>query len=202
MRLRDIDLMQLADNELDPAARGEVERAVAEAPDTAVLHDKLAALEELGELVRGDLELAADEVEPRLAGMWAEIEKRMDLDRAPAAAAPVPGPGLWGRFSRWVDAHRGHVLTGALSAGAVAAIALVMRPEPVQIETARTDAPAALPSQPEVDRDVTAVLQHTPVEVQSLEVSGGTSTVFTYQDEDGEQSTVIWVTPEDTVEGL
>ena len=38
-------------------------------------------------------------------------------------------------------------------------------------------------------------------EIESLDVAEGTGTVMTIEDEDGETA-VIWVTPEDTVEGL
>jgi hypothetical protein len=41
-----------------------------------------------------------------------------------------------------------------------------------------------------------------PVEIEAVEAPDGTSTVFTYETEDGEETTVIWVTPDDTVEGL
>ena len=40
-----------------------------------------------------------------------------------------------------------------------------------------------------------------PAEIQSLDTPGGTGTVFNLEDEDG-STTVIWVTPEDTVEGI
>jgi hypothetical protein len=33
-------------------------------------------------------------------------------------------------------------------------------------------------------------------------VTGGSSAVFTYEGEDGEQTTVIWVTPDDITEGI
>jgi hypothetical protein len=40
-----------------------------------------------------------------------------------------------------------------------------------------------------------------PAEIESLDTPGGTGTVFNLQDDDG-GTTVIWVTPDDTVEGL
>jgi hypothetical protein len=40
-----------------------------------------------------------------------------------------------------------------------------------------------------------------PAEIESLDTPGGTGTVFNLEDEDG-STTVIWVTPEDTVEGI
>jgi hypothetical protein len=41
-----------------------------------------------------------------------------------------------------------------------------------------------------------------PVEIESVETPDGTSAVFTYETDDGEETTVIWVTPDDTTEGL
>jgi anti-sigma factor RsiW len=190
--IRDIDLMQLADGELDAAERAELEAALAADPVVAQRAEVTAGgIEEVGEVVRGEAELAADEAEPRLSGMWAEIEKRMALDAAPAPKKTI-SPGLWGRVSKWFDTYRGHVLTGALSAGAVATIALVLRPTtPPKKETAEIPAP-----QPEI------VNVAAPVEVESAEAPNGTSTVFTYQTDDGEETTVIWVTPDDTTEDL
>ncbi len=130
-KIRDIDLMQFADGELEVAARPDVEATLAADPDARA---RLEGVAELGELVRTHLELSADDVERRLGAMWTEIDKRLDLaaDAAraiPATATPAAaGPGLWGRLTRWLDAYRGHILTGTLSAGAVAAIALMLRP--------------------------------------------------------------------------
>ena len=203
--VRDIDLMQLADGELDADERAELEAAIAQDPDA---EKKLEAIGQVGEVVRGHLELAADEAEPRLANMWAEIEKRIELDgrSSQAAAAPVrrptaaqPVPGLWGSVTRWIDTYRGHVLTGALSAGAVAAIALYLRPAPRVAESPREPqvaAPEVTPPEPEV------LPAHMPAEVESIDVTGGSSAVFTYEGEDGEQTTVIWVTPDDITEGI
>jgi hypothetical protein len=74
------------------------------------------------------------------------------------------------------------------------------KPEPVA-ETAApppevTAPPPVAITEPEV------VPVHTPVEVQSLEVNSGSSAILTYDDEDGEKTTVIWITPDDTVEGI
>jgi hypothetical protein len=41
-----------------------------------------------------------------------------------------------------------------------------------------------------------------PAEVESIDVAGGSSAVFTIEDDDGEQTTVIWVTPDDITEGI
>jgi hypothetical protein len=198
--LRDIDLMRLADGEVTGEERAALEAAAAaEARAGAAVE----AIGELGELVRGHLELAADEAEPRLARMWAELDKRLDL-AAPAAPAPAPAaaPGVWLRFARWIDARRGHLVTGAVSAGAVAAIALALRPEPTVIRESAVPTPAlATHEGPGDDPDAVPAL-HTPAEVESLDVASGTSTVFTIEDENGEQTTVVWVTPDDTLEGI
>lgn len=164
----DIELMQHAD--------GEIEIAL---DDTA--RAKVEALGQMRELVRGHLELAADAVpEHRFAAMWREVTKGLD-EQAPR--------GVWARFTAWLDAHRGHVITGALSAGAVAAIALFMRTS--------NDAKAPERSSIEV---LPAAMRTAPV-VESLDTPDGTGTVMNFEDEEG-HTTVIWVTPADTVEGI
>jgi hypothetical protein len=156
--------------------------------------------------------------------MWGEIDKQidkqLDLQASPAPARPVVAParpGAWGRFIRWLDAHRGHVLTGTLSAGAVAAIMLVMRPAaPTSGGTAGGTAGGtqvasggtvikdggAGPGEPGGGPQVVPVAEPIePVEVESLDVEDGSGTVFTVEGEDGEETTVIWLT-DDTVEGI
>jgi len=212
--IRDFDLMRLADGELDAEERADLEAALAADPAKArEAEQKVEAIGHVGEAVRGHLEMSADEADARPGAfdrMWAEVEKRIGLDEAAElpARAPAAPLGLWGRlwgpFSRWVDTHRGHVLTGALSAGAVAALALVLRPdptvvkvrEPIAVPTPRVTEPA-----PIQDTDVVPVV-HQPAQVESMDVAGGTGTVFTIEDDDGEETTVIWITPDDTVEGI
>src|SRR5262245_2704981 len=187
--------MLALDGETDDAARAQVDAALARDP---ALRGRADGMREMTELVRGHLELTADAVEPRFEAMWREIDKRLDNERAPkptkqprpstrseAHAAPT---GILGRIGRWLDRYRGHLISGAVSAGAVAAIALFLRgddPEPVRS--------AAQP----------APIEITPVggEVESLDVPDGTGNVFTIADEDGD-TTVIWIEPEDTVEEL
>ena len=106
MKPHDIDVMQHADGEreldLDDAGRA-----------------KVAAIVELGEVVRGHLELSGDAVPAaRFDAMWKQIDQTLD----------TPKTGVWVKISRWFDAYRGHLITGMVSAGAVAALALVLRP--------------------------------------------------------------------------
>ena len=165
----DIELMQHADGE-----RGDVEVGDADA------RGKVAAIGELGEVVRGHLELSADAVPAsRFDAMWREIDK---------AITPAPQASLWTRVSRWFEQYRGHVITGMVSAGAVAALALVLRPS--MTGTSPTPAMSLTPA------------AFRPTEIESLDTPGGTSSVFHMKDEDGRTTTVIWVTPQDTVEGI
>ncbi|HEU4731619.1 MAG TPA: hypothetical protein VFT22_27175 [Kofleriaceae bacterium] len=172
----DLELMEYADGEssdVDLAQRLERD------PDARA---KIDAIQEVGELVRGHLELSADAVtDARFAAMWRRVDAQL--------AAPS---GLWARVAAWLDRYRGHVITGAVSAGAVAALALILRPSapdggsPGRGGGAIDVRPVALRSAPEID---------------SLDTPGGSSTVINLDDEDG-HTTVIWVSPADTVEGL
>lgn len=168
----DIELMQYADGELgkelaiDDAARA-----------------KLDALGELRELVSGDLEAHADALpDHRFAAMWREIDKGLD-EQAPK--------GLFARLGAWLDRHRGHVITGMVSAGAVAAVAIVMRPGSSHEASSQSHSTIEV---------LPAAMRTAPV-VESLDTPDGTGTVMNFEDEDG-HTTVIWVTPADTVEGI
>jgi hypothetical protein len=173
--VKDAELMQRADGEMDEVSLDGDARA------------KVDAIGELGELVRGHVELAADEVpEARFDAMWKEIDKAIDKP----AEAPA---GFWRRVGRWFDQYRGHLITGAVSAGAVAALALVLRGngshDPLAVQ--------------QIDHGSSPIVPavYRPTEIQSLDTPGGTSSVWDLDDEDG-SSTVIWVTPNDTVEGI
>lgn len=190
----DIELMQHADGELAQRASTEMQATVERDRDARA---KIEAIAEIGELVRGHVELSADAVpQARFDAMWRE------LDKVIANAAPGPaverasqgaGPGAWKRITGWFDRHRGHIITGAVSAGVVAAFAIVIGPSgggrdggvastngPIEVR------PAALRSLPAVE---------------SLDTPGGSGNVLEIDDEDGHMA-VIWVTPADTVEGI
>ena len=165
MKTNDADLMLHADGEreleLDEAGRA-----------------KVAAVKELGEVVRGHLELTADAVPAaKFDAMWKQIDQALDTQRA----------GVWAKIARWFDQYRGHLITGMVSAGAVAALALVLRPTP---STPSDKAPVEI-----------MPAAYRPTEIESLDTPGGTSTVFHLKGEEG-TTTVIWVTPQDTVEGI
>lgn len=190
MKISDPELMQHADGEPD---------AIDEAGLDAEGRAKVGAIHELGELVRGHLELSADAVpQKRFDALWREIDKGIDREKAHAADAETKvgkasaRGGFWRRTGRWFDRYRGHLITGAVSAGAVAALALVLRPggdRPAEIGTSHGGNPQITPA------------VYRPTEIEELDTPGGNGTVFNLKDEDG-STTVIWVTPEDTVEGL
>jgi hypothetical protein len=98
--------------------------------------------------------------------------------------------GMWARITTWFDRYRGHVLTGAVTAGAVAALALVLR---------AGGGPIDLRSRGAIDVQPAAL--RSPPEIESLDTPGGSGTIINIEDEDG-HTAVIWVTPEDTVEGI
>ena len=159
----------------------------------------VAAVRELGELVRGSLELSADDAEPRLAGLWDLIERRIDVAEAPAAPAPVvapAAPSLGARIWTWLTGHRSHIATGLVSAGAVAGLAMALGPAPREKVVVKTvQVPAVAP----------AVMTGSPPEVESMELIGGSGTVFTIGDDDGDgDAAVIWVEPDeaDPTEGI
>jgi len=174
----DIELMEHADGERDHADR---------LRDPAA-RDKVAAIGELGELVRGHLELSADAVPPaRFEQLWDTI------DKAVATPERAPAKGLWVAIGGWFERYRGHIVTGVVSAGAVAALALVLRGGHPDETTAHGGGGGGSPN--------VMPVSYRPTEIESLDTPGADSTVFNLQDEDG-PATVIWVTPEDTVEGI
>lgn len=187
--LSDPDLMLLADGELADA--GAARRSLG-GDDVR----KIEGIKQVGDLVRGHLELAADEAEPRLAGLWDLVERRLPADDGPPVSVPPAAPGWAARVFLWLRQYRGHFATGALSAGAVAIVALMMRSPTVVVQT--VEAPHRAAPVPLVP-----VRQPMAPEIESLEVSGGTGMVFTIEDDDGGSDTaVIWITPDDVVEGL
>ncbi|MDB4957845.1 MAG: hypothetical protein JWO36_5414, partial [Myxococcales bacterium] len=78
----DIELMQHADGELEgePGIEDEIAR-------DPIARAKVEAIGQLGELVRGHLELSADRVaDKRFDAMWREFEKGVDRE---ASAEPT-----------------------------------------------------------------------------------------------------------------
>ena len=197
----DIDLMLHHDRQLGSAEAAEVELQLKGSPADRA---KLTALGQVGEVVRTHLELAADDAETGLDGLWARVERGLaeaeenpEVESAAAAAARErdagPRRGWWAALWSWLDDHRGHFMTGAVTAGAVAALILVFRPAQERVVTRTVQAPARVELSP----------VSTPAEVEYLDVEGGTGTVLTLPGEgDDDSTTVLWIDPnDDNVEG-
>jgi hypothetical protein len=186
MATSDLELMEHADGETDgELADAELAARVERDPQARA---KVESLKQVGELVRGHLELSADAVpDAKFAAMWRRVDEQI----------VAPTTGLWSRVTGWFDRYRGHVITGAVSAGAVAALALILRPS-------TPDGGALGPGGAAIDVRPVALravgMRATP-EIDSHDTPGGSSTVINLDDEDG-HTTVIWVTPADTVEGI
>jgi anti-sigma factor RsiW len=180
----DIELMQHADGELSDGQAADVDARLEREPDARAKAD---ALGQISELVRSHLELAADDVPERsFDAIWRKVDRSISA----SDATPAPGTGAWGRVTGWLDRHRGHVITGAVSAGAVAALALLLR------TTDDTRAPVRSNA-----IDVQPASMRVAPEIESLDTPDGEGTVLNLEDEDG-HTTVIWVSPADTVEGI
>ena len=176
----DIELMQHADGELADRHAADVDARLERDPDARAKAD---ALGEISELVRSHLELAADNVPERsFDAIWRKVDREISTPE---------DTGLWARITGWLDRHRGHVITGAVSAGAVAALALLLRT--TADDGVRAPTRGAIDVQP-------AALRVAP-EIEALDTPDGEGTVLNLEDEDG-HTTVIWVTPADTVEGI
>lgn len=190
----DVQLLMHIDDELEQHEDRELMAALEISP---TMRTKVAAMRELGELVRGHVELATDEAEPRLSGMWSELAKRFDnavIPSPPAVSSVAPDGGFWRAVARWFERYRGHLLTGTLSAGAVAALTLLLRPaqlsSPLEGSGSRTAGNGTAP----------ATFVSAPPEIESLDVPNGSGTVLTIDDDDG-ATAIVWVTPDDA-EGI
>jgi len=189
----DLDLMAYVDGELDAEAAAAMDAYLAEDGDART---KQAALGQMNDVVRSYLELAADAAEPRLDAMWATIERRIQANGVPhTAEAATPArvqaalvaaqPGIWARFTAWLEGYRGYFATGALAAAAAAVLVMALRPAQV-VERVVVTPPQNPPRMVNVS---------TPPEVEEIEVNDGSASVFTIPGEgEGDVTAgVIWL---------
>jgi anti-sigma factor RsiW len=184
----DEELQRYLDGEADPGEAREVERRMADSPDEQIRAD---GLRQVGEAVRARYQAAVDEAEPALDALWGKIARQLD---APAR------PGLLARLRAWLDARKEVLVAGTLCAAAGAIIAVWVMPSPNQpvkeIRVVVASTPAAVIEGGHVETANVALPART-AEVESLEVTGGTSTVIQIPgDSDQAATTVIWVTHE------
>jgi hypothetical protein len=205
--------MLYADGELGEEDSRRVSAFLAE---DASARTKVESVRQVGDAVRTYLELESDAAEsdiPAFAGLWDRIERRIHSNgaaaepgRAASRAAGAPARDLRGRepvreaggilaaVRRWFEGHRGHILTGAVSAGAVAALMLAISPRERIIERQVVNGGGAL-----VGGGTPAALQSQPPEVEGLEVYEGSGTILTIEPEgdDDSAAAVIWISRDD-----
>ena len=199
MKVRDEELQMLHDGELSGREARAAEERAAASPEDRV---RLEALREVGEVMRARFDLAAEEASPRLDALWSQIERELEPEPAGAHRAARPArstaeapPGFLG----WLVGMRGYFATAAVAATAAAILVLALRP-PKVVEVQRIVVkpvpmePATAPAEPSV------VAAGAAAEVESLEVVGGTGTVFHIprDADDDAPTTVIWVTRDDS----
>ena len=196
----DAELMLYADGEMTPEEAKGVAAWLAEDADARL---KLESLRQVGEAVRTYAELETDRAEvevPAFADMWSRIERRIHTngmsERAtqPAASAPArkrPGAlaSRWAAVRRWFEDHRGHVLTGAISAGAACALMLALG------QNDQVVGGGGVAGTGPVVRPTPAKLLSQPPEVEDLEVYEGSGTILTIEAEGDDESgaAVIWI---------
>jgi len=203
----DIDLMTYADGELDDSTARAIAAYVADSDDARV---KLAGLDEIHESVRTHLELAADDAEPRFEDLWAAVEAGLGAEAvtsAPAAKAlpqrQLAGKGIWQRLGDWLDQHTGYLMTGAVAAGAAAALMLLFRPpEVIEKPTIVYTNPSTARTRPAATLQLPVLAAPSAPEIELLEVNEGSGSVFVIpgEGEDDISTTVIFVDISD-VEG-
>ncbi len=193
----DMDIMMFLDGELTGEDAKRVETFLANDEDAGA---KAVALGQITEFVRGNLELAADDAEDKLSGLWAGIERSIHSNGAsktPADVISIESASQKAeqratdelvKKASWFGGWQSHLITGAIVAAAVAVLMIATRPQtaPPQTQAARqvvappTTIPVALKSQ--------------APEVEELEVYEGNGTIMMVGDEsDGDSSAVIWI---------
>ena len=199
-RPTDLELMLYADGELNGEEAARVSAYLAQDPQARAVVD---GVHEVGEVVRTFVEVEADLVEdssPAFHQLWDRVQRSIQANGAAAARPEAPAAaaaperargerrGAWAAMRRWFEDHRGYVLTGAVSAGVVAALMLAVGPRTRVVERhvvggGVVGTPAALRVKSE------------PPEVEDLEVYEGSGTILTIEPDadDDSAAAVIWI---------
>jgi hypothetical protein len=197
----DAELMLYADGEM---AADEAKGVAAWLAEDAEARLKLESLRQVGEAVRTYAELETDRAEvevPAFADMWSRIERGIHANGIAERAAARPAatsavrkrPGAlasrWAAVRGWFEDHRGHVLTGAISAGAACALMLALG------QTGQVIGGGGVAGRDPVVRPTPAKLLSQPPEVEDLEVYEGSGTILTIEPEGDDESgaAVIWI---------
>lgn len=194
----DLELMLYADGELEPDEARTVAAWIASHPDARA---KVEAVRQVGEAVRTFVELETDAAEPRMDAAWSAIARTIHSNGRPVPAAEQDEPpatrrhktltrpegGLWQKVRAWFGEHRGHLVTGVVTAGAVAALMFAIGPRERVTERTVLDGV--------VTGGTPAALQSQSPEVEDLEVYEGSGTILTIEPEGDDDSgaAVIWI---------
>ena len=193
----DLELMLYADGELAPDEERAVAAWIASHPDARA---KVEAVRNMGEVVRTFLELETDAAEPKLDDAWSAIARKIHSNgqvSEETAEPPAtrrhktltrPEQGVWAKIRGWFGEHRGHVVTGLVTAGAVAALMFAIGPRE-RVTERQLMGPTV------VGGGTPAALESQPPEVEDLEVYEGSGTVLTIEPEGDDDSgaAVIWL---------
>lgn len=200
----DLDIMMFLDGELDGEEAKRVS-AFLECDEDA--QAKVTSLGQISELVRGNMELAADSAEDKLAGLWTGIEsgiQKQQSANAVSEAAPAPeaeivpiGSAAKKAEERataelvekasWFGGWQSHIMTGAIVAAAVAVLMVASRSDKVE-QTASTHVIS-----PQPPTTIPVVLKPGPPVVEQLEVYEGSGTIMMVAGESDDSSAVIWI---------
>lgn len=194
----DLELMLYADGELEPDEARTVAAWIASHPDARA---KVEAVRQVGEAVRTFVELETDAAEPRMDAAWSAIARTIHSNGRPVPADEQDEPpatrrhktltrpesGLWVKLRGWFGEHRGHLVTGVVTAGAVAALMFAIGPRERVTERTVLDGV--------VGGGTPAALQSQSPEVEDLEVYEGSGTILTIEPEGDDDSgaAVIWI---------
>jgi hypothetical protein len=187
----DLELMLYADGELEPDEARTVAAWIASHPDARA---KVEAVRQVGEAVRTFVELETDAAEPRMDAAWSAIARTIHSNGRPVAAAEQDEPpatrrhktvtrpegGMWQKVRAWFGEHRGHLVTGVVTAGAVAALMFAIGPRERVTERTVLDGV--------VTGGTPAALQSQSPEVEDLEVYEGSGTILTIEPEGDDDS--------------
>lgn len=203
-----LDVMQYADGELDQERAQEVAAFV----ESETGREQLLAMAEISDGVRSHIESATSERAPDFAKLWATIERRITANGAAPHGVATPSEipperarrGFFAELGAWLDRYRGHFVTGAVAAGAAAALMVAIGDPPSEQarNPAVADRPPVFDTGPRLDSFMDpsvapVALASQPPEVEQLEVYGGSGMVLTLPDEDGGGTAVIWLSGED-----
>jgi len=184
--------MRYVDGELPAREAKQLDKrlAAAASEDRDAVEDRarVAAMRQLGDVVRARYDLAADEAAPRLADMWSR------LDRALASRDTEPVT-LAARIAAWWHDFKSHVFVGAACAAAAALVVFLLMRRP----DGQSEVVFVPTAPPELNSPPTKVMA-SEGEAESLEVEG-TATVFRIPSEGDDEeaaTTVIWITPDDS----